>query len=58
VLFFNLAPRQEGVLEEWRYSSTHTLTSALDGSEWSASGPGLFTPRERNPEYILGYDVY
>jgi hypothetical protein len=29
------------------YSSTHTLTSALDGGEWSASSPGRFTPRER-----------
>jgi hypothetical protein len=25
------------------------LTSALDGGEWSASRPGRFTPRERNP---------
>jgi hypothetical protein len=23
-----------GVLGEWRYSSTHSLTSALDGGEW------------------------
>jgi hypothetical protein len=22
---------------EWRYSSTHSLTSAIDGGEWSAS---------------------
>jgi hypothetical protein len=29
------------------YSSTHSLTSALDGGEWSASRPGRFTPRER-----------
>jgi hypothetical protein len=29
------------------YSSTHSLTSALDGGEWSASRPGHFTPRER-----------
>jgi hypothetical protein len=34
-------------LGEWRYSSTHSLTSALDGGEWSASRPGRFTPRER-----------
>jgi hypothetical protein len=26
-----------------------SLTSALDGGEWSASRPGRFTPRERNP---------
>jgi hypothetical protein len=25
------------------------LTSALDGSEWSASHPGCFIPRERAP---------
>jgi hypothetical protein len=34
---------------EWRYSSTHSLTSALDGGEWSASRPARFTPRERAP---------
>jgi hypothetical protein len=43
------APRHEGVLWEWRYSSTHSLTSALDGGEWSASRPDRFTPRERAP---------
>jgi hypothetical protein len=31
------------------YSSTHSLTSALDGGEWSASRPDRFTPRERSP---------
>jgi hypothetical protein len=36
-------------LGEWRYSSTHSLTSALDGGEWSASHLGRFTPRERAP---------
>jgi hypothetical protein len=34
---------------EWRYSSTHSLTSALGGSEWSASRPSRFTPRKRDP---------
>jgi hypothetical protein len=48
-LYFNWALRPEGVLREWRYSSTHSLTSALDGGEWSASRPGRFTPRERAP---------
>jgi hypothetical protein len=48
-LCFNWAPRHEGVLGEWRYSSTHSLTSALDGGEWSASRPGRFTPRKRAP---------
>jgi hypothetical protein len=45
--FFNWAPRFEGVLEEWRYSSTHSLTSALDEGESPPSRPGRFTPRER-----------
>jgi hypothetical protein len=31
------------------YSSTLSLTSALDGGEWSASRPGSFTSRERAP---------
>jgi hypothetical protein len=31
---------------EWRYSSMHYLTSALDGGECSASRPGRFTPRD------------
>jgi hypothetical protein len=35
---------------EWRYSSTHSLTSTLDGGEWSASRLGHFTPRERPPD--------
>jgi hypothetical protein len=34
---------------EWRYSSTHSLASALDGGEWPASRPGRFTPRETTP---------
>jgi hypothetical protein len=29
------------------YRSSHSLASALDGGEWSASRPGRFTPRER-----------
>jgi hypothetical protein len=48
-LCFNWAPRHEGVLGESRYSSTHTLTSAPDGGEWSALRPGRFTPRGRGP---------
>jgi hypothetical protein len=39
--------RHEGVFGEWGYSSTSSLTSALDGDEWSASRLGRFTPRER-----------
>jgi hypothetical protein len=34
------------VLGEWKYSSTHSLTSALDVGEWSNSRSGRFTPRE------------
>jgi hypothetical protein len=37
------------VLGEWSYSSTHSLTSALDGGEWSVSRPGRFTLRDRAP---------
>jgi hypothetical protein len=48
-LCFNWAPPHEGVLGEWRYGSTHSLTSTLDGSELSASRLGCFTPRERAP---------
>jgi len=29
-VLFNWAPRHEGVLGEWKYGSTHSLTSALD----------------------------
>jgi hypothetical protein len=31
------------------YSSTHSLTSALDGGEWSASRSGRFNHRESAP---------
>jgi hypothetical protein len=43
------APCHEGVLGEWRYSPTQSLTSVLDGGEWSASRPSCLTPRERAP---------
>jgi len=51
-VIFNQAPRHEGVLGEWRYSSTHSLTSVLDGGEWSASRPSRFIP-EKSPWYTL-----
>jgi hypothetical protein len=38
----------------WMYSSTHSLTSALDGGEWSASRPGRFIPRERPSTRWIG----
>jgi hypothetical protein len=43
------ASQHEGVLGEWRYSSTQFFISALDGSEWSVSRPERFTSRERAP---------
>jgi hypothetical protein len=45
----NQAPRHEGVFGEWRYRSTHSLTSAIDVGEWSASRSGPFNSRERAP---------
>jgi hypothetical protein len=46
---FNWAPRHGGVLGEWKYSFTHSLTSALDEGEWSASRPCRFIHRVRPP---------
>jgi hypothetical protein len=37
---------KKGVLGRWKYSSTHSLTSAVDRGEWSASRPGSFTSSE------------
>jgi hypothetical protein len=37
------------MLGEWRYSSKHSLTSALDGGEWLDSRLGRFIPKERTP---------
>ena len=36
----------EGPEEEKMYSSTLSLTLALDGGGWSMSHPGRFTPRK------------
>jgi hypothetical protein len=36
--------RNEGSEEERRYSSSLSLTSALDGDGWSTPRPGRFTP--------------
>jgi len=52
VLFLNSAPRHEGILGEWGYSSMHSLTSAIDGGEWSASGTAVF-PQGKSPWYPL-----
>jgi hypothetical protein len=35
--------------EEWKYISTLSLTSALDGGGWLAPRPGRFTPETRYP---------
>jgi hypothetical protein len=43
------APCHEDVLGSWRYSSTHSLMSVVDGGEWSGTCPSCFTPRERAP---------
>jgi hypothetical protein len=42
---------------EWRYSFTHSLTSARDRGEWSASRPGRFTRRERPPVVELYFEL-
>ena len=34
----------EGPEGEYRYSSTHSLTSAIDGGGWSTPRPGRFNP--------------
>jgi hypothetical protein len=33
IIFVTEAPRHEGILGVWRYSFTHSLTSALDGGK-------------------------
>jgi hypothetical protein len=52
-LCFKWAPRHVGVLRKWRYSATHSLTSALDGGEWSASRHGRFIPQGKSLWYPL-----
>jgi len=37
----------EGPEGKYRYSSTLSLTSALDGNRWLTPGPGRFTPRKQ-----------
>jgi hypothetical protein len=48
-LCFNWTPRPKGILGEWKYSVTHSLTLVLDRGEWSASRPSRFTLKERDP---------
>jgi hypothetical protein len=49
------APCHGGKLGEWRYSFTHSLTSALDGGEWSASHHSRFTLRAPHIHWIGGW---
>ena len=43
----------EGPEGEYRYISTLSLTSALDGGAWLTPRHGRFTPRERDPVPII-----
>jgi hypothetical protein len=44
---------------EWMYRSTHSLTSALDGGELSASRPGRLTSKDKAPgTHWIGGWVY
>jgi len=45
-LCFRTAPRQEGVLGEWGYSSTPSLTSALNGVSGLLHAPDALPPRK------------
>jgi hypothetical protein len=48
VALVSTPPHHEGVLGV--EVELHTFSSSvLDGSEWSASRPGRFTPREKDP---------
>jgi hypothetical protein len=40
-----------------RYSSYSFLTSALDGSEWSASRPGRALPPRKGPPVPIGQEA-
>jgi len=41
VLYFKLSTTPWRRSGEWRYSSTHSLTSFLDGGEWSVYPQGM-----------------
>jgi len=43
----------EGPEGEEKYSSTASLTSALDGCGWSTPRPGRFTFREKDSVHIV-----
>jgi hypothetical protein len=44
----------EGPQGEYRYSSTLSLTSALNGGGWSTPRPVRFTPTERPGAHCIG----
>jgi hypothetical protein len=56
--FFKLSTTPWRCIGEWRYISTHSFTSVLDGGKWSVSRSGRFTPRERTPgtHWIEGWE--
>jgi hypothetical protein len=45
--------RHKGTEGEQRYSSTLSLTSAVNSGGWSTPRPGRFTPGERDPVPIV-----
>jgi hypothetical protein len=50
--FFKLSTTPWRHIGEWRYSSTHSLTSALDGGKWSTLRPPALPPG-KSPRYPL-----
>jgi hypothetical protein len=48
-----LTEHHEGIFGEWKYSSTYSLTSVLEGGEWSVSCPGRFTHQGKSFWYLL-----
>jgi hypothetical protein len=51
--FFNWAPRHEGVLGDWRYSSIHSLTLALARVSGEFHKPRPLYPQGNSPWYPL-----
>jgi len=49
VVKLSLSLTKHLAMKTWRYSSTHSLTSALDGGKRSASRTGRFTPGNDHP---------
>jgi hypothetical protein len=47
VLIVHPRTGHEGPEREYRYSSTLSLTSALDGGGWSTPHPSRITPRKK-----------